>query len=118
MNYLSKNIRYLRLKNNLTQEDVGKIVNKSRVLISQWESDEREITIEDIIKLADYFNVPIDYLVDKDLRMKESNEMDQFEILFDKHKDILTEDDKEYIKFIIEKRKKEIDKELGENYNN
>lgn len=43
---------------------------------------------------------------------------DEFEILFDKHKDILTDDDKEYIKFIIEKRKKEIDKELGENYSN
>lgn len=118
MNCLSKNLRYLRIKNNLTQEDVGKIVNKSRVLISQWESDEREITTEDIIKLADYFNVPIDYLVNKDLRMKENNEMDQFEILFDKHKDILTDDDKEYIKFIIEKRKKEIDKELGEDYSN
>lgn len=114
MNYLSTNIKYLRQINNLTQEDVAKIVGKSRVLVSQWESDDRDITTEDIIKLSDYFNLPMDTLVGKDLRLSNSNNYDELEILFDKHKDILTEDDKEYIKFIIEKRKKEIDKELGE----
>lgn len=39
---------------------------------------------------------------------------DELELLFDKHKDILTESDKAVIKTIIEERKKEIDKELGE----
>lgn len=39
---------------------------------------------------------------------------DEFELLFYKNKDILTEEDKEYMKFIIEKRKKEIDKQLNE----
>ena len=47
------------------------------------------------------------------LEKKENNSFDEFELLFDKNKDVLTEDDKEYIKFIIEKRKKEIDKQLG-----
>lgn len=114
MNFLSTNIKYLRQQKNLTQEDVAKIVNKSRVLVSQWESDERDITVEDIIKLSDYFNLQMDALVGKDLRIKNENSFDELELLFDKHKDILTQDDKDYIKFIIEKRKKEIDKELGE----
>ncbi len=39
---------------------------------------------------------------------------DELELLFDKHKDILTDSDKNIIKTIIEERKKEIDKELGE----
>ena len=43
-----------------------------------------------------------------------SNTFDETEILFDKYKDILTDDDKETIKFLIEKRKREIDKQLGE----
>ena len=43
MNFLSTNIKFLRQKNGLTQEDISKIVGKSRVLVSQWESDEREI---------------------------------------------------------------------------
>ncbi len=111
MNYLSTNIKFLRQQNNLTQDDVSKIVNKSRVLISQWESDDRDITTEDIIKLSDYFNIPMDVLVGKDLRLKE-NEFDELELLFSKYKDILTEDDKETMKFIIEKRKREIDKQL------
>lgn len=114
MNFLSTNIKFLRQQKNLTQEDIAKIVNKSRVLVSQWEADEREITTEDIIKLSDYFNLPMDSLVGKDLRIENKDSFDELEILFDKHKDILTKDDKEYIKFIIEKRKKEKDEELGE----
>lgn len=111
MNYLSKNIKFLRLQNNLTQEDIAKIVNKSRVLVSQWESYDRDITTEDIIKLSDYFNIPMDSIVGKDLS-KEENKPDELEILFSKHKDILSESDKAVIKTIIEERKKAIDKEL------
>lgn len=112
MNYLSTNIKYLRQEKKLTQEDIAKIVDKSRVLVSQWESDDREITTEDIIKLSDYFNIPMDALISKDLRF--TTKTDELDVLFDKHKDILTNDDKETIKFIIEKRKREIDKEKGE----
>lgn len=111
MNFLSTNIKFLRQKNNLTQDDIAKIVGKSRVLVSQWESDDREITTEDIIKLSAYFNLPMDILVGKDLRIK-NHDFDELELLFSKHKDILTEDDKETMKFIIEKRKREIDKQL------
>lgn len=39
---------------------------------------------------------------------------DEVDILFNKHKDILSESDKAIIKTIIEERIKEIDKELGE----
>lgn len=113
MNFLSTNIKFLRLKKNLTQEDIAKIVGKSRVLVSQWESDERDITTEDIIKLSDYFNIPMDHLVGKNLRL-ENNSFDELEILFDKHKDILTDDDKETMKFIIEKRKREVDKMMDD----
>ena len=113
MNYLSTNIKFLRQKNDLTQEELSKIVNKSRVLISQWESDDRDITTEDIIKLSDYFDIPMDILVGKDLRIKDEDTYDETNVLFDKYKDVLTDDDKETIRFIIEKRKREIDKELG-----
>ena len=114
MNFISSNIKFLRLQKGLTQEELANIVNKSRVLISQWESDSREITTEDIIKLSDYFNIPMDNLVGKDLRNNQNNTYNELELLFDKHKDILTDRDKNIIKTIIEERKKEIDKELGE----
>ena len=117
MNYLSTNIKHLRTQRGLTQEELAKVVDKSRVLISQWESDSREITTEDIIKLSNFFNVPMDVLVGNNLVAGEKP-FDELEILFSKNKDILTDDDKAYIRFIIEKRKKEIDKELGLNNDN
>lgn len=102
MNFISSNIKFLRLQKKLTQEDLANIVNKSRVLISQWESDSREITTEDIIKLSDYFNVPMDLLVGKDLRTNDNN-TDEIERLFNKAKPHLSPDDEETIKFIMNK---------------
>lgn len=60
-------------------------------------------------------NLLFDYLKNNKVKYKildVHGKPDELDVLFDKHKDILTKDDKEYIKFIIEKRKKEIDKEL------
>ena len=114
MSYLSKNIKYLRQKNNLTQEDFGKIVNKARSLISAWESDDREISTEDIIKISNHFFVSMDDLVSKDLSIEDNKMQDELDVLFSKYKDKLSDSDKEYIKFIIERTKKEIDKQLGE----
>lgn len=111
--YISTNLKYLRNLNNKSLNDVANICDKSDVAIHYWENGTREPSAVDIAKLSNYFNVSVDDLLSKDLRFEE-NSFDELEVLFDKHKDILTEDDKEYIKFIIEKRKKEIDKELGE----
>lgn len=117
MDFLSKNIKFLRQKNKMTQEDLANVVGKARSLISAWESDDREISTQDIIKLSDYFDIPMDSLVGKDLKMEDSSSFDELELLFSKNKDLLTDEDKEYIKFIIEKRKREIDKELNNNDN-
>lgn len=116
MNYLSTNLKHLRIKNNLKQEDIAKIVGKARSLVSAWESDDRGMTTEDIIKLSDYFNIPMDELVGKDLRFiaDEEKSLAQHELLFSKNKEYLTESDWNIINAIIEQRKKEIDKELGE----
>ncbi len=82
--------------------------------------------ISKIKKIADYFGCTTDYLAYDDVQdpqgnLKNTNEQyfnvdkfDELELLFDKNKDILTEDDKEMIRFLIEKRKKEIDKQLNE----
>ena len=60
--------------------------------------------------LANYFNIQKSDLIEN----KNKKSFDELDILFDKYKDVLTEHDKEHIKFIIEQRQKEIDKELGE----
>ena len=54
-------------------------------------------------------NIPLCEIIENKYK---NQEFDELELLFSKHKNILTDDDKEYIKFIIEKRRKEIDKQL------
>lgn len=92
------------LKRGLDNSNVGNVIKMCKAL---------DISIDNLLDNKEIIsNLELD---NADLiENKYKDNFDEFEILFDKHKDILTEDDKEYIKFIIEKRKKEIDKELGE----
>lgn len=109
-NYLSSNIKFLRLRKNITLKQVGDFCGKSDVAVHYWENGLREPNSVDLGKLSNFFNIPVDNLIFTDLRFSE-NEPDETELLFSKYKDILTDDDKETIKFIIEKRKKDIDKQ-------
>lgn len=56
-------IKELREDNNLTQSELGEILNTNQRTISQYERGTRQIPIEIIIKLAKYFNVSADYIL-------------------------------------------------------
>ena len=59
-----KRIRDLREDDDLTQEYIAKIVlNCTRSAYSKMEAGSRLISINDLIKLADFYNVSLDYLV-------------------------------------------------------
>jgi transcriptional regulator with XRE-family HTH domain len=62
-NILGKRIKRLREKNNLNQLEFSKILNISNTTLSQYEAGNR--TPSDVIKekVADYFNVSVDYLL-------------------------------------------------------
>ena len=110
--FLASNIKYLRRFNGYTQEEIGDVCNKKNTAVSNWEKGIREPDATDLSALSNFFNVSVDDLMLKDLR-KERTAKDELEILFSRNKDILTDDDKAMLKFIVEKRKREIDKELG-----
>ena len=62
--WMLKRIRDLREDDDLTQEYVAKtILNCTRSAYSKMESGTRLISIDDLIKLADFYNVSLDYLV-------------------------------------------------------
>ncbi len=65
--FFKDNIKFLRKKYKLSQNDIAKIVNKERSLIGHWENGSRSVTLEDIIKLSGYFNITIDQLIGVDL---------------------------------------------------
>lgn len=112
--FLNKNIRYLRNIMGLSQQGLADKIGIDRSTISRIENNEIETTIDNAIKIADILNVSINDLLNKDLTLNNDNTFNETDVLFDKYKDILTDDDKETIKFLIEKRKREIDKQLGE----
>ena len=53
----------LRKERGLSQEDIGKIINKKRSTISGYETEGKEPDIDTICVLADYFDVSTDYLL-------------------------------------------------------
>lgn len=112
-NFFSSNLKFLRENKGLSKSELAKKINVHQSTISRWENEEMGATVDNAYDVANVFNISVADLTGKDLRKNNNICFDELEILFDKNKDILTDDDKEYIKFIIEKRKKEIDKELG-----
>lgn len=113
-NNFPNNLRHMRLQKGLTQEELGKILDKDYSTIGKWENGTRSPIMEDALKVADFFNVSLEEMICKNIYEQNTKSYDELELLFSKHKNILTDEDKEYMKFIIEKRKKEIDKQLGE----
>jgi len=56
-------LKELREDHDLTQEEVGKILNVSQVAYSYYEIGKRLISIYDLDKLADFYNTSVDYLL-------------------------------------------------------
>lgn len=57
------NLSKLRKENKKTQQEMANVLNIRQTSYASYESGANEPNIEKLIKLADYFNVSIDYLV-------------------------------------------------------
>lgn len=55
--------REIRKENNLSQQEIAKILEIDQKTYSNYENNKTEPTISSIIKMADYFDVSLDYLV-------------------------------------------------------
>lgn len=60
---LGMRIKNKRLEQNLTQEQVAEHVDLSSVYIGQIERGERKMTIETLVKLANFLNASIEELL-------------------------------------------------------
>ena len=59
----TKRLRDLREDNDQTQQQIADMLNMHRSVYRRYESGEREPGIAELIRIADYFRVSIDYLV-------------------------------------------------------
>ena len=63
---LGKRIKEQRKKMNLTQEELGQLINVTKVSICCYENGTRTPTLETLKVLAETFNVDINYLLGND----------------------------------------------------
>ena len=57
------NLLQLRKQNDLSQEQVAQIIGVSKQAYGHYEREERELGYDMLCKLADYYNVSVDYLI-------------------------------------------------------
>ena len=62
--YLKK-LKDLRIDNDLYQKEVTSILKITRQQYSLYESGKRDIPIDLLIKLADFYNVSTDYILNR-----------------------------------------------------
>ncbi|MBE6635933.1 MAG: helix-turn-helix transcriptional regulator [Ruminococcaceae bacterium] len=56
-------MRNLREDHDLTQKEVGKVINKSQQGYSHIEDGRAELKIDDLIKLCKFYGVSADYFI-------------------------------------------------------
>lgn len=64
------NIKELRKEKGLTQRQLATLVNLKQANISRWESGKIVPNVLDCWKLADFFDVTLDYLIGRDYYYK------------------------------------------------
>lgn len=111
MSYFSKNLKFLREQRKLSQNKLAELSNVNQTTIARWESEEISPSLDNIYDVTNILNISIADLTGRDLT-DEQPVFDELELLFSKNKDILTDDDKETIKFVIEKARRKVDEQL------
>ena len=57
-------IKELRLKNNVTQEELANKIKVTGKTVSRWENDILEPSLDSLKAIAKYFGVSVDYILD------------------------------------------------------
>ncbi|HWK06135.1 MAG TPA: helix-turn-helix transcriptional regulator [Puia sp.] len=67
MQFLGKNIRYLRKQHPITQSQLASLIGKGQTTIGNWENGISEPNIEELLTLSNYFDISLDVLIKVDL---------------------------------------------------
>jgi transcriptional regulator with XRE-family HTH domain len=67
LSLFSKNLRFLRKRENLNQEQIAVLFHKKANTIGNWENQKSEPSLAELIRLGEYFKVTTQDLVHTDL---------------------------------------------------
>ena len=63
-----RRVRDLREDNDKTQKEIAEFLNMQLTVYQRYERGERELPLWAAIKLADFYKVTLDYLVERDFK--------------------------------------------------
>ena len=75
-------IKELRKQRGISQDELGKVLGVSRSAICQYEQGGRIPNYKSVVAMADYFNVTVDFLLDRDINrvlIEKNVELDETE---------------------------------------
>lgn len=111
-------LKELRKSQSMTQDDLAKILNVNRSVVSKYESGAVPLTSDAIIVLTDYFEISSDYLLGRNEKsslpydeeavelMREMYERDELKVLFKAGKNAKRED-VEFVNEMLKRFKRE-----------
>lgn len=79
MNYFAKNIKLLRKQKGLTQAQILNFVGFKQSTWNGYETGNSQPYMDGLIKISDYFNVPLSDLIEKDLSISTNKKKPQEE---------------------------------------
>lgn len=62
-NIFSARLKQLRISRNLKQEDIGQLLSVTKTQISDMETGRETTTLDNLVKLAEFYNVTTDYIL-------------------------------------------------------
>ena len=98
---ISENIKYLRLTNDLTQDELGRIAGVSGKAVSTWEKGIKEPRMGALQKIADHFGISKSSII-------EDNGLFNKTALNENHSTVLTRKDKRDIQDVLDEMKKQL----------
>ncbi len=63
---IGENLKILRIQKKLSQEDIANYLNISRQAYCRYENNQREISLDTLCKLADFYNETTDYILGRE----------------------------------------------------
>lgn len=119
---LGDRIKVGRMSRNMTQADLAVLVGVAASTVGMWEQGRREPDLDTIEALADIYNVPVSYFIDKDdvalpegsmtkrdkARLEAFHQNPRLGLLFDRCKN-LGEEDIDFMERYVERIMKERD---------
>ncbi len=104
-------IRELRIQQNIQQKDMASILGIPANTYNQWENGKRQPDYQTLVKIAEYFNVSVDYLLGREETKTAPEPTDEEKLkvaLFggdDEVTDDMWDEVKNFVEFVKQKKK-------------